>query len=260
MNSASQMFPPKLNFFTDASAQDKLPRENPCVSGLAEAWECGSKMGKVQENEEKHPETEGKSPLCNESGNPSSTQDGTRVCQSKEAARAQRVHNGERSSEGPEGGKVFCRRLTHPPPSYCIDRYYSCTHCEEAFCRVSDLAQHVKTHSEEKNYKCHQCGKDFYSSSGLTQHKKFHTAVKLFQCNECSRAFRKNKQLARHQRVHNGEKLHKCKECGKGFFENKALTVHQRIHSGEKPYECSACGRAFRRNSHLTRHQKTHAE
>ncbi|XP_051829338.1 oocyte zinc finger protein XlCOF19-like [Antechinus flavipes] len=259
MNRESLMFPPKLNFFTEVSAQDGLPGESPCISGLAEAGECGSKVGKVQEKEEKHPETEGKSPLCNESGNPSSTQGGTGVCQSKEVARAQKVHDGERSSEGSGGGKVFCRRLTQQPPSYCIDRYYSCTHCEVAFCRVSDLAQHVKTHSEEKNYKCHQCGKDFYSSSGLTQHRKFHTAVKLFQCNECSRAFRKNKQLARHQRVHNGQKLHKCKECGKGFFENKALTVHQRIHSGEKPYECSECGRAFRRNSHLTRHQKTHA-
>ncbi|XP_043846868.1 zinc finger protein 717-like isoform X2 [Dromiciops gliroides] len=242
--------------------QDGPTKERPRVCGWADSWKYGSQLEKREDNEKKHAGTNAgeKAHRCNKCGNSAATQCGCNkrgdsVSQNK-VAQHQRSHKGEQSDKGPERGKGFFRStyLTQPRR----ERSYPCGNCEDAFCQVSDLVQHLKTHSEEKNYRCNECGKDFYSSSGLSRHRKFHTGVKLFQCNECDRAFHKNKQLTRHQKMHNGDKLLKCKECGKAFFENKALSIHQKIHSEEKPYECQECGKTFRRNSHLTRHQKTH--
>lgn len=81
-------------------------------------------------------------------------------------------------------------------------RVFACSFCPKSFARLSQLKEHMRSHTGEKPYSCGTCGRRFTK-----------------QCN-----------LVRHAVVHSGEKPYPCPTCGKCFTQSSSLKSHQRTH------------------------------
>jgi len=82
---------------------------------------------------------------------------------------------------------------------------YKCPQCDRKFLIKDHLANHLTTHSNEKNFMCTYCGKPQKSSKSLRSHvRAFHTeGVKMHMCEYCSKEFREKSNLKKHvQKLH----------------------------------------------------------
>ncbi|XP_046371412.2 zinc finger protein 62 homolog [Haliotis rufescens] len=165
----------------------------------------------------------------------------------------------------------------------------NCTLCGYAFRTVSQVEEHLKTHSGENPiFECNVCKKEFNSHRSLWRHKHSHVDNKPISCEVCNKSFRTSYYLKSHMNAHNGAKPYKCKFCdlhftyastrrrhqrthipeesmnfmcnicGKKFYDQCDFDRHMLGHSGEKPFMCDVCGKTFATKallrSHLNRH------
>ncbi|CAL4108889.1 unnamed protein product, partial [Meganyctiphanes norvegica] len=142
--------------------------------------------------------------------------------------------------------------------THSMKRPYQCSYCEKAFKLRETLKRHLSTHTREKPYKCNHCDKSFIQYNMLMSHIRTHTGDKPYLCIHCGKAFKHNGLLRSHIWRHTAEKSYVCNHCGKAFRENSKLQCHLKIHTGEKPYLCNECGKVFTENTGLSRHLKTH--
>ena len=91
-----------------------------------------------------------------------------------------------------------------------------------------------KTIIREKLFACIECDKTFHALSNLKEHIITHTREKQFSCSLCQKAFPLRHALKRHQLVHTREKSFICSKCNKTFSRYKALTNHQLLHQTNK--------------------------
>ncbi|XP_067661674.1 zinc finger protein 62 homolog [Haliotis asinina] len=165
----------------------------------------------------------------------------------------------------------------------------NCTLCGYTFKTVSQVEEHLKTHSGENPiFECNVCKKEFNSHRSLWRHKHSHVDNKPITCEICNKSFRTSYYLKSHMNAHNGAKPYKCKFCdlhftyastrrrhqrthipeecmnfmcnicGKKFYDQCDFDRHMLGHSGEKPFMCDVCGKTFATKallrSHLNRH------
>ncbi|XP_040287345.1 uncharacterized protein LOC121000779 isoform X2 [Bufo bufo] len=124
-------------------------------------------------------------------------------------------------------------------------------------CESKKLSTRSQNSEMGKNFrKCVHCSKVFKDGSLLAEHEKSHKENKTFACPDCGKTFIRKSILKLHRRTHTGERPYACTDCGKSFSQRFNLVIHQRIHTGEKPYRCPTCDKSFRYKPALVRHEK----
>ena len=81
-------------------------------------------------------------------------------------------------------------------------RGHECDVCEKVFRYPSKLAEHMRTHTNEKPYECDVCEKRFRNSSNLKTHMRIHTKEKPYECDVCEKRFTRSDTLKRHTRCY----------------------------------------------------------
>nr|XP_061832801.1 oocyte zinc finger protein XlCOF22-like isoform X1 [Nerophis lumbriciformis] len=137
---------------------------------------------------------------------------------------------------------------------------FTCLYSAEMFCKKSNYAQRMRTHTQEKPFRCSVCCNRFSQKATLILHMRTHTGEKPFECSVCGNAFSLRHNLKLHMRTHTGEKPYICSVCCKKFSQKSNLTVHMRTHTQEKPFRCSVCCNTFSLKGTLTAHMRTHTQ
>lgn len=119
------------------------------------------------------------------------------------------------TNKSPIDDPGFCDRDSRLPKIKAepATKDHTCSTCEKAFARRSDLARH----GEQK-----KCAQDDHMLTEFIE------------------------------RIHSGDKPHRCDHpnCGKTFIQRSALTVHSRVHTGEKPHHCEVCKKVYLKSMH----------
>ncbi|KAI9019720.1 hypothetical protein DFJ74DRAFT_674159 [Hyaloraphidium curvatum] len=125
-----------------------------------------------------------------------------------------------------------------------VDRQPSVAKKECPVCqkKVTNLPNHLKSHSDEKPFCCERCGTRFKRQGDMKKHvadvrcKPRNTLQKappkrLFACTSCDKTFTRHYNLVRHQMVHTGVKPYNCELCSSSFALKKDLQRHRAKHS-----------------------------
>ena len=147
---------------------------------------------------------------------------------------------------------------------------HACTYdgCDKTFNRPAKLAQHVRSHTNDRPYVCpHRfCTKDFLRDSHLKHHiKSAHSDVRDYICDweGCGKSFITNTRLKRHHAAHEGRQKFMCSKCAQSFRKHTTLQAHiTTVHDGKKLFTClrrddqgEECGQGFNTVGKLKTHE-----
>lgn len=153
--------------------------------------------------------------------------------------------------------QVVSKRLNeHIKTVHGNEKPFSCKQCIKAFCKPSELKNHMRIHTGERPFECEICHARFSYSHILSRHKKYHEGSKKFSCNECGKSFLQKNDLVKHMRIHSGEKPYKCDLCNKSFARMDYLKKHHVLHMSETKFCCSECGELCGSLDGLKKHKK----
>ena len=144
--------------------------------------------------------------------------------------------------------------------------------CQQAFNRPAKLAQHIRSHTNERPFVCpySPCSKAYLGNNHLTEHiQTVHVGERKYVCDweGCDKRFATNQKLRKHKLVHEGHERMGCRVegCNQVFRKRSTMQAHiRKIHEGQMPYFCAfldesgkMCGMGFERASLLKRHEGT---
>ena len=78
---------------------------------------------------------------------------------------------------------------------------HECDVCDKVFGYPSQLAVHMRTHTNEKPYECDVCEKRFRQLGSLQSHVHIHTNEKPYECDVCEKRYRHADGLKYHMRT-----------------------------------------------------------
>ena len=160
---------------------------------------------------------------------------------------------------------------SRPSPRYPSDfKNYACAYdgCDKTFNRPAKLAQHVRSHKNERPFVCPHppCTKNFLRESHLKHHiKSAHSDVRDYVCEweGCGKSFITSTRLNRHHAAHEGRQKFMCTECAQSFRKHGTLQAHiTTVHQGKKRLMCAIqdeegkeCGQRFDTAGKLKTHE-----
>ncbi|EEH19103.1 hypothetical protein PABG_01422 [Paracoccidioides brasiliensis Pb03] len=144
--------------------------------------------------------------------------------------------------------------------------------CLKAFNRPARLAEHQRSHTNERIFNCtHEgCEKTFLRASHLRHHvKSAHTTIRDYVCDRegCGKTFVTGSRLRRHLATHEGRDKYRCTEyspCNETFRKHSTLQKHIiSAHLNKKPFPCphvdpvtgKQCAQGFDTAGHLRAHE-----
>ena len=158
-----------------------------------------------------------------------------------------------------------------PSPRYPSDlKNHVCSYdgCDKTFNRPAKLAQHIRSHNNERPFVCPHppCTKDFLRDSHLKHHiKSAHSDVRDHVCEweGCEKSFMTSTRLKRHHAAHEGRQKFMCTECAQSFRKHGTLQAHfTTAHEGKKRFMCAVqddegkeCGKGFDTAGKLKTHE-----
>lgn len=146
------------------------------------------------------------------------------------------------------------RKKKHPD----TPKPHQCNQCPKAWRTVSELKNHLISHSQERPFICEICGQAYKHKTALNIHVGMHNGISPFTCVYCKKCFTQKGGLLRHMPIHTGELPYQCDLCGKCFVHHTSFKIHQLSHTGQKHYKCNICSLALLSASHLKRHLRVH--
>lgn len=157
---------------------------------------------------------------------------------------SQREHNRRRHDGAPvekfhkecdHCGMLYRNRLHYSKHLAKITGRPTCYVCWNDFDNADVLKTHINTdHLNELPFGCELCGVRFVYLTELRNHMYTHSQIKQFQCEKCSQSFVRKDFLKSHMRRHLGIRNHVCDECNKSFVEFCDLRKHKQIHMKNK--------------------------
>ena len=138
------------------------------------------------------------------------------------------------------------------------DTNYLCEVCLRCFGGITELTDHMRTHTGEKPIMCSTWGKRFAQKSSLQRHQVIHSDESNFKCKICQddKYFKTKGQLSIHMHYH-FEPKHTCVHCNKKFHTSTNLTYHIKLHL-EPANSCVNCGKKFHTSTNLKGRMKIH--
>lgn len=129
---------------------------------------------------------------------------------------------------------LYHLRSAHGVTEHTGKKIISCTLCESAFLRNTDLKKHLAcVHEKKRPHACKATG--------------------------CSSRFFFAKDLKKHiSTVHERNKPFECPKCGQKFGKREHMTSHaRRVHEKLKPYSCTICKVPLASKYNLQGHLRT---
>ncbi|KAI9839118.1 MAG: hypothetical protein M1819_003111 [Sarea resinae] len=159
------------------------------------------------------------------------------------------------------------------PPSEFKTHHCPYENCDRAFNRPARLAEHIRSHTNERPFKCNRdgCNKDFLREAHLSHHiKSAHTDIRDYTCDweGCCKSFLTATRLRRHQAAHEGREKYRCTNyppCSETFRKHATLQRHiAASHLNQKPFPCSKidpdtglqCSEGFDTSTSLRKHER----
>ncbi|XP_072141354.1 uncharacterized protein [Dermacentor andersoni] len=136
---------------------------------------------------------------------------------------------------------------------HTVDTAHFCKACDQSSVKVSKSVDHGHKPTSRK-HKCLTCDKLFHRAGHLAEHYRTHTDERPYKCETCDKAFRRATHLDSHKLTHTGEKVCICKTCGKSFTRVANLLKHEQAHEEEKRCVCQKCAKSFKNKYDLERH------
>ncbi|XP_072390151.1 uncharacterized protein [Diabrotica undecimpunctata] len=186
--------------------------------------------------------------------------------------------------------QYLCGRCTQPLSSEMYLRKHmkktvKCPYCVAVFCVKTQLAVHLRSHTEEEQpYKCAECSRSFNHKGNLAKHSRTHTGYRPCVCKICLKCFSRVDYLRKHyvsihnqvmerQRKHYKKKKQvqikkekpiikveafSCHICNKTYSSKTSLSSHTRVHNSSKSFQCNVCEKSFSYKGLLNGHMKIH--